>query len=93
LDKRQATTENFALARKHLAQLADETGGHLVYRARKVNDLNGIYEQVIRDLSTVYSIGYRPTDRARDGSWHGVTVQLRAHPGLAARSKKGYFAK
>ena len=93
VDRRQATPETFALARKHLAQLADETGGHLVYRARKVKDLNGIYEQVIRDLSTVYSIGYRPTDRARDGSWHGISVQLLAHPSLAARSKKGYFAK
>ena len=90
---RQATTQTFALARKYLAQLADETGGNLVYRARKVNDLNGIYEQVIRDLSTVYSIGYRPGDRARDGSWRGISVQLLAHPDLAARSKRGYYAK
>ena len=30
------------------------------YQARKLKDLEGVYEQVIRDLSTVYSIGYRP---------------------------------
>jgi VWFA-related protein len=90
---RQATPQTFALARKYLAHLADETGGNVVYRARKVNDLNGIYEQVIRDLSTVYSIGYRPNDRVRDGSWRGVSVQLLAHPDLSARSKRGYFAK
>jgi VWFA-related protein len=90
---RQATPQTFTLARKYLGSLADETGGNMVYRARKVNDLDGIYEQVIRDLSTVYSIGYRPNDRVRDGSWRGVSVQLLAHPDLSARSKRGYFAK
>jgi VWFA-related protein len=90
---RQATPQTFVLARKYLSHLADETGGNVVYRARKVNDLNGIYEQVIRDLSTVYSIGYRPNDRVRDGSWRGVSVQLTSHPDLSARSKRGYFAK
>jgi len=93
ISMRQATPQTFALARKYLSTLADETGGNVVYRARKVDDLNGIYEQVIRDLSTVYSIGYRPNDRVRDGSWRGVSVQLQAHPDLLARSKRGYFAK
>jgi len=93
ISMRQATPQTFALARKYLSNLADETGGNVVYRARKVDDLNGIYEQVIRDLSTVYSIGYRPNDRVRDGSWRGVSVQLQAHPDLLARSKRGYFAK
>jgi VWFA-related protein len=82
ISMRQATPQTFALARKYLSNLADETGGNVVYRARKVDDLNGIYEQVIRDLSTVYSIGYRPNDRVRDGSWRGVSVQLQAHPDL-----------
>ena len=93
IERRQATAQTFALARNDLARLADETGGNVVRRARKVKDLDGIYEQVIRDLSMVYSIGYRPTERARDGSWRKVSVQLLTHPDLAARSKKGYFAK
>jgi Ca-activated chloride channel family protein len=93
VDRRQATVQTFALARKDLNTLAAETGGNQVHRAGKVKDLDGIYEQVIRDLSMVYSIGYRPTERARDGSWRGVSVQLLAHPDLAARSKKGYYAK
>lgn len=93
VNRRQATAETFALARKDLARLAAETGGNQVHRAEKVKDLEGIYEQVIRDLSMVYSIGYRPTERARDGSWRGVSVQLLARPDLAARSKKGYYAK
>jgi VWFA-related protein len=80
------------LARKYLNHLADDTGT-VMYRARKVKDLDGVYEQVIRDLSMVYSIGYRPTNRARDGAWRTVSVQLVSRPDLAARSKRGYFAK
>jgi VWFA-related protein len=69
LKQRQATLVTFSLARNYLARLAEETGGNFMYWARKVKDLDGVYEQVIRDLSMVYSIGYRPADRARDGRW------------------------
>jgi len=80
----------FAIAREQMAALAEE-GGNPLYRARKVKDLDGVYEQVIRDLGTVYSIGYRPTSRERDGSWHKVNVQVIGHSDLALRAKKGYY--
>lgn len=82
----------FIIARRQLAQLAAESGSTL-YRARKVEDLKGVYEQVIRDLGMVYSIGYSPTNKRRDGTWRAVTVQLVNRPELAARTKRGYFAK
>jgi hypothetical protein len=55
--------------------------------------LKGVYEQVMSDLSTVYSIGYRPTNRQRDGSWRAVTVRLAGRPDLSARTRRGYYAK
>ncbi|MDX6693751.1 MAG: Ca-activated chloride channel [Blastocatellia bacterium] len=82
----------FALARRQLGQLAAESGSPL-YRARKVEDLNGVYEQVIRDLGTVYSIGYQPANRQRDGAWRSIDVRLVSRPELAVRAKRGYFAK
>jgi VWFA-related protein len=84
--------EAYALARQQLAMLAAESG-NVIYRAKKVKDLEGVYQQVIRDLSTVYSIGYRPENLVREGSWRSVTVQLVGHPELAVRSKRGYYAK
>jgi VWFA-related protein len=81
----------YALARKQLAMLAAESGNE-VYRARKVKDLEGLYPQIMRDLSTVYSIGYRPTNLARDGSWRDVIVELIDHPDLAVRARRGYYA-
>jgi VWFA-related protein len=82
----------YALAQQQLSELASESGNS-VYQARKVEDLNGVYQQVIRDLSTVYSIGYRPANRVRDGSWRAVAVQLVGRPDLVARARRGYYAK
>ncbi len=35
----------------------------------QLSDLDAVYAQVVRDLSTVYSIGYRPTNKTLDGKW------------------------
>jgi Ca-activated chloride channel family protein len=91
-DKHGSLKEAYALARQQLAMLAAESGNE-IYQARKIKDLEGVYQQVIRNLSTVYSIGYRPANLVRDGSWRAVTVQLIGHPELAARAKRGYYRK
>jgi len=79
-------------ARNTLGVLAFESGG-LYYRARKVEDLNGVYEQVIEDLSKVYSLGYRSTNEKRDGSWRTVNIEITAHSDLKTRARPGYYAK
>lgn len=88
----RASETSYLIAREQLARLAAESGS-IVYQASKVEDLKGVYEQVIRDLGTVYSLGYRPSNRQRDGSWRAVTVRLSARPELATRAKRGYYAK
>lgn len=88
----RATPRTYVMARQQLNELAGENG-NLVYTAKKVKDLNEVYAQVIRDLSTVYSIGYRPTNRERDGLWRNVDVQLVRHSELVARARRGYYAK
>lgn len=92
IKERRASELSYLYARRELAQLAAESGS-TVYQARKLEDLNGVYEQVIRDLGTVYSIGYRPKNPERNGTWRSVTVQLVGRPDLAARTKRGYYAK
>ena len=78
-------------ARKTLALLAEESGG-LFYKARKIEDLNGVYDQVIEDLGKVYSLGYKPTNDKRDGSWRTVKIQIPGRPDLLTRAKPGYYA-
>lgn len=92
LDRSGRLKEAYALARQQLAQIAAESGNE-VYQARKLKDLEGVYEQVMRDLGTVYSVGYRPGNAIRDGSWRAVKVQLIGHPDLGVRTRRGYFRK
>ena len=78
---------------KEQLRLIATTCGTTMYMANKLNDLDQLYGQVIHDLSTVYNIGYRPTNRTLDGRWRSVEVQILQKPGLLARTKRGYFAK
>ena len=78
-------------ARKTLELLAEESGG-LFYKARKLEDLDGVYAQVIEDLGKVYSLGYKPTNGKRDGSWRGVKIDIPNQPDLKARARPGYYA-
>lgn len=82
----------YAQAREELGQIA-QTCGTTLYHASKLKDLDSVYPQVVRDLSTVYSIGYRPTNKTLDGKWRTVEVQLLNRPALLARTKRGYHAK
>jgi len=78
-------------ARRTLELLADESGG-LYYKAKKIEDLNGIYDQVIQDLGKVYSLGYRSTRPQRDGTWRTVKVEIANRPDLKTRARPGYYA-
>jgi len=82
----------YAQAREQLGQIANVCGTPL-YKAAKLSDLDTVYAQVVRDLSTVYSIGYRPTNRSLDGKWRSVEVSLTKRSDLFARTKRGYYAK
>ena len=81
----------YANARRTLNLLADETGG-LYYKARKIEDLNGIYDQVIQDLGKVYSLGYTSTRPQRDRTWRTVKVEIANRPDLKTRARPGYYA-
>jgi VWFA-related protein len=82
----------YAQAREQLSLIAT-TCGTTLYHAAKLSDLDTVYPRVVRDLSTVYSIGYRPTNKTLDGKWRSVEVQLVNRPELFARTKRGYHAK
>lgn len=83
--------ETFDLVHDRMKELA-ETGGGVFYDVENLEDLAGAYERVVEDLGTVYSLSYRPTNKARDGRWRAIRVRLPRHPQAVARGKRGYFA-
>lgn len=66
-------------------------GGGAFYEVDRLEDLAGSYERVVADLGTVYSLAYRPANKARDGKWRTIRVSV-ARPSAVARGKHGYFA-
>ncbi len=90
--KRRTPREAYGIARGQLMQLA-QACGTVVYHAAELKDLDKVYGQVIHDLGTIYSIGYRPTNEARDGTWRSVAVKVPTRQELSARTKSGYYAK
>jgi VWFA-related protein len=91
--KRHRTPRSaFAIAREQLGQLASACGTRL-YRADKLKDLDDVYTQVIGDLGRIYSIGYRPSNTARDGKWRSVSVQVSDRQDVTARTKQGYYSR
>jgi VWFA-related protein len=84
--------EEYENARRALHLLAEESGGSY-YRARKLSDLNGVYEQVINDLGKVYSLGYTSTNATHDSTWRWVKVSIVNRTDLVARTRPGYYAQ
>jgi Ca-activated chloride channel homolog len=76
--------------RGYLKDLADYTGGK-VFDASRMEDLGPAFEQVAKELSSQYSIGYYSTNTKRDGKFRRVELKVK-RAGLSARTKKGYYA-
>jgi len=82
-------SKTFKEAEYVLRQLAQQTGGRAFF-PNQLSDLNGIYAQISDELSSQYTVGYTSKNPKRDGAWRRIVVQV-ARPGVAARTKLGYF--
>lgn len=82
----------YVSARAQLAQLAESCGTR-VYPARELEDLDQVYNQVIKDLGTVYSVGYKSSNTLRDGKWRSVVVQVKTRTDVTAYTKRGYYTR
>jgi Ca-activated chloride channel family protein len=79
-----------------LRKIAEKTGGR-AYFPRHERDLNDAFTQIQRDLREQYLVAYSPQNKARDGSYRRIEIQV-INPGLKQTDLKlnyrsGYFAK
>ena len=82
-------SRTFKEAEYVLRQLAQQTGGRAFF-PNQLSDLNSVYGQISDELSSQFTVGYTSKNPKRDGAWRRVVVQV-AKPGVAARTKLGYF--
>ncbi len=76
-----------------LRMLTDQTGGRM-FRAVGMS-LGDFADKIVIDLRNRYLLGYTPSNAARDGRHHRITVKLtapRGLPKLQAHWRMGYFA-
>jgi len=76
-----------------VTQIARETGGEAFFPTTR-EDLDEVYDRILAEVSTRYTIGYQPAGRAFDGSYREVEVRLRRTDlgDVHVRTRSGYVA-
>ncbi|MBC7911606.1 MAG: VWA domain-containing protein [Pyrinomonadaceae bacterium] len=80
----------YSTADGYLNDLALVTGGKL-YRADMISSLPVAFASIAAELRTQYSLGYYPTNAARDGKFRKIKVRT-TRKGLSVRARPGYRA-
>jgi Ca-activated chloride channel family protein len=80
-----------ASAKRQLNALAEATGG-MTYYPKELSDVDPIAHQVARDIRSQYTIAYKPTNEALDGSYRKIKVTVKASGNPVPRTRTGYYA-
>jgi len=79
-----------------LRKIAEQTGGR-AYFPRNERDLRDSFVQIQRDLREQYLVAYSPSNKARDGSYRKIEIQITSpelrQQNLKLNYRSGYFAK
>jgi Ca-activated chloride channel family protein len=94
LDKESERSRTQKKAAAHLKELAEDTGGKWHF-PESVDEVGAICTQVAHEIRNQYTLGYRPTNTRKDGTWRTVTVKVengKKAKRVIARTKRGYYA-
>jgi Ca-activated chloride channel homolog len=80
-----------ANAKRQLNALAEATGGNTYY-PKELSDVDPIAHQVARDIRNQYTIGYKSTNEALDGTYRKIKVTVKAPGNPTPRTRTGYYA-
>ena len=78
-----------------LRKLAEHTGGR-AYFPRSEKELRDAFAQIQRDLREQYLVAYAPSNKARDGSYRRINIEVvnsDLRKQLKLNHRSGYFAK
>lgn len=81
----------YQLARAEMQELARDTGGR-TFPATDLRDARRAFAQVAEEIGKLYSLGYYPTNKARDGRFRAIRVEVKGLPGAQVTAREGYQA-
>ncbi|MCU1285843.1 MAG: hypothetical protein JWO13_2193 [Acidobacteriales bacterium] len=70
-------------------KLTEETGGRVIDVGSRPDKLKEAFDQVAAELRSQYSIGYSPTNQARDGKFRQIEIHTKSGK---VQARKGYYA-
>jgi VWFA-related protein len=74
-----------------LKKYAETTGGRAFFPS-KPQDFKTAFDAIQEELRSQYSLAYRSSNQAKDGTYRTLKVAVPNQKGLKVRAKKGYYA-
>lgn len=91
-ERMQISRDLYNLARREMDALAKGSGGRN-FLAASLQDARAAFARVATEIGTQYSLGYYPTNKARDGKFRTIRVEVQGAPEKAqVRAREGYSA-
>jgi Ca-activated chloride channel family protein len=81
-------------SKKDLSTLAEATGG-LAFFPDNLEGVDAVCTDIARDIRNQYTLGYYPTNTAKDGTFRAVKLDVIPPKGrgkLSVRTRTGYYA-
>ena len=87
----QSSPRSRLMAANVLRNFAQKSGGRYMATpgGRALADA---FAGIVEELRHQYTVGYRPDNRARDGRWREIEVNVVSRPDVKARTRRGYRA-
>jgi VWFA-related protein len=91
-ERMQISRDLYNLARREMNEIAKASGGRN-FLAASLQDARAAFARVATEIGTQYSLGYYPTDKARDGKFRAIRVEVQGSADKAqVRAREGYYA-
>jgi VWFA-related protein len=91
-ERMSISRELYNLARREMNDLARASGGKN-FMAATLQEARAAFARVARDIGTQYSLGYYPSNKARDGKFRAIKVEVKGvKEKTSVRAREGYYA-
>ena len=91
-ERMSISRELYNLARREMNDLSRVSGGRS-FVAATLADARAAFARVAEDIGTQYSLGYYPSNKARDGKYRSIKLEVRGlKDKTVVRARDGYYA-
>jgi len=91
-ERMSISRELYNLARREMNDLARSSGGKN-FLAATLQEARAAFARVALDIGTQYSLGYYPSNKARDGKYRAIKVEVKGlKEKTTVRAREGYNA-